>query len=86
MSLDIRDFQHIVEHSFLSKNRRVVARFLNGDSFYIKVDDLPKELQAKKLDWANSRLSDDHKEIIVSDGDGERSLQAHLFYAKGKEL
>jgi len=82
----IREYQHITEHCFLSKNRRVVAHFLDGSCFYINIDDLPKDLQAKKLDWANSVLSDDKKEILVSDGQGLRSLPAHLFHAKGKEL
>lgn len=80
------EYEVIVEYSFNPKTESFVVRFLSGESYALKVSDLPKKMCTKKPDWNSTRLSDD-KQSILYDASGEtRQLIAPVIHSKGKLL
>ncbi len=80
------EYEVIVEYSFNPKTELFVVRFLSGESYALKVNELPKKMCTKKPDWERTRLSDDKKAIIFEASGEERQLIAPVIHSKGKLL
>jgi len=83
----IKEFQHIVEYSFISKPPSIVARFLEGNTYSLAISDLPQNLKAKKISWDECYLSEDNKALCVKVGKKDiREIPAYMFHARGREI
>ena len=82
----MEEYEFIVEYSFNAKQETFVVRFLNGDSYALKVLDLPKKMLTKKPKWDNAQLAPDKNAIIYEAGADLRQIMAHVIHAKGRLL
>ncbi len=81
--MTFKDYERIVEYSYQSKTKKFVIRFLDGTSYILQVDDLPKRLRTKKPDWDNTALASDSSKIVFIAGGEEREIPAHIIHARG---
>ena len=82
----MEEYEFIVEYSFNVKQEVFVVRFLNGDSYALKVADLPKKMITKKPDWENAQISKDKNTLVYKAGSDLRQILAHVIHSKGKLL
>lgn len=80
------EYQHIVEFCYLPKTQQFVVRFLDGSSYALKTDDLPKKMQTKKPDWENSYLAPDKASIMFQAGKDVRQILPHIIHSKGRPV
>ena len=81
-----QEYECIVEFSFNPKQERFVFRFLDGKSYSLDVDELPKKMQTKKPDWPNAYLSGLKTGLVVQAGQEIREIPAFMIHSKGKEV
>lgn len=83
-----QEYEHIVEFSFNPKQEKFVVRFLDGKSYALAIEALPKKMQTKKPDWGNAYLSGTKDAIVTVAGNGKeiREIPAFIIHAKGKEV
>lgn len=84
--VSIPEYEIIVEFSFNSRQQIFVLRFLNGDSYALKVDNLPKKMLSKKPDWETARLNKEKNALLYDAGNEIRQILAHTIHSKGKLL
>lgn len=77
------DYERIVEYSYQPKIKRFVIRFLDGSSYVLQVEDLPKKLQTKKPDWDNASLASDNSKILFQAGGESREIPTHIIHSRG---
>lgn len=82
----IQEFERIVEYSFNSKSDCFVVRFLDGSSYLLNINDLPKKMQTKKPAWEDTVLYKNKTAIIVQAGGDLRQIPSHVIHARGKLL
>ena len=82
----LREFEFIVEYSYQSKNKQFVVRFLDGSSYLLKIEDLPKNLQTKKPEWDESKLSATKNSIEFTANGEKREIPFHMIHARGTVL
>lgn len=80
------EFERIVEFSFNPKHMKFVVRFLNGETYILKIEDLPKKLQTKKPEWEGTELSSDQTTLLFKAKGEQRTIPAYLVHSKGKLL
>ncbi len=83
---EINEYERIVEYSFQVKSRQFVIRFLSGAIYTLKINDLPKRLHSKKIDWESACFSPNHTSLIVQAGKEIREIPSHMVYARGRVL
>lgn len=81
-----REFAQIVEFCFIPKDRHFVIRFLDNNSYILKVDDLPKKTQTKKPQWEDAVLAPDRGAILVQAGKEIKEIPFHIIHSRGKQL
>lgn len=84
--MPIEEFETIVEFSYNKKQSRIVVRFLDGKSYSLDTDNLPKKLQTKKPEWENMFLSPSKNSLQFIAGKDLREIPSFLIHSKGKEL
>ncbi len=84
MTSDIQEYEIIVEYCFHPKLEHFVVRFLDGSSYILKVEDLPKKLQTKKPDWEDATLSEGKNSILVTAKKDTRQIPAYLIHSVGR--
>ena len=82
----MQEYEIIVEFSFNSRQDVFVIRFLNGDSYCLKVSDLPKKMLTRKPDFEGSRLNGDRNAILYEAGKDLRQIASHVVHSRGKML
>lgn len=82
----MNEYQHIVEFSYQQKEEKFVVRFLDGSSYSICVEDLPKRLKSKKPKWEEAALSDDRTGLIIKAGTDTRIMPSHIIHSRGNVL
>jgi hypothetical protein len=83
---DLQEFECIVEFSYNNKSDCFVVRFLDGSSYILKTENLPKKMQTKKPEWELAVLNEDKSGIIVKAGDDLRLIASHVIHSRGKLL
>ncbi len=82
-----REYAYIVEFSFNLKEEQYVVRFLDNNSYVLKVDNLPKKMLTRKPQWEKARLSEDKTCLLVPiSREEERPIPFHVIHARGSEL
>ena len=82
----MREFEKIVEFSFLPKYSKFVVRFLDGRNYTLETEKLPKKMQTKKPDWENAYLSGNKTSIQFRAGNEIREIPSHVIHSKGSEM
>jgi hypothetical protein len=80
-----KEYEHIVEYCYIPKQKKFVVRFLDGSSYVLSIEDLPKKLQTRSPDWENATLSEDNSALIIEANLELREIPAHIIHARGKE-
>jgi len=83
---DLREYAFIVEFSYDPKAEQFVIRFLDNNSYVLKVTDLPKKLQTRKPDWATAQLSGARDGLVVQAGKGSKCIPFNIIHARGTTL
>lgn len=83
---DAREFAQIVEFCFIPKEQHFVIRFLDNNSYVLKVADLPKKMLTKKPQWEDAAISPERDSILVQAGGDLRVIPFHIIHARGKQL
>ena len=83
---DLQEFERIVEFSYNAKSACFVVRFLDGSSYTLKTENLPKKMQTKKPAWVDAVLNEDKSGLIVKAGEGFRFIASHVIHSRGKLL
>jgi hypothetical protein len=83
---DLREFAYIVEFSFHPKDEVFVVRFLDNNSYVLKISDLPKKLVTHKPMWKAAELTEDHSALIVPVKGERRLIPFHIIHSRGKQL
>jgi len=83
---ELEEISQIVEFSFNSKLDQFVIRFLNNNTYILKIEDLPKKLQTRKPDWENAVLSPSKGSLIVEAGKELRQVPFHTIHSRGKQI
>lgn len=81
-----KEYETIVEFSFNIRQETLVIRFLNGDSYALKVENLPKKMLTKKPNWETSRLAPNKNALLYDAGNEIRQIPAHTIHSKGRLL
>jgi len=84
--IPIQEYEYIVEYCFHPKHEHFIVRFLDGSSYILAVEDLPKKLQTKKPQWEEATLSEDHRSLLVQAKQDVREIPSHLIHSKGKTV
>lgn len=79
-----REFEQIVEYSFIPKQQCFVVRFLDGSAYTLSLSDLPKKMTTNSPDWEKSFLSPDKTSIQVNTNKDTKILASHIIHSKGK--
>ncbi len=82
----IKEYERIVEFSYHNKHKRFVIRFLDGTSYVLNIENLPKKLLTRKPDWENTYLSSDRCRLLVTAGEDVRQIPAHIIHSRGKNI
>ena len=82
-----RDFEQFIEFSYDAVETRYTARFLDGSTRSLQVNDLPAVMCSVKHHWDLAELSLDRMAIIVPRHYGALccEIPAHVFHARGSE-
>ena len=83
---DAREFARIVEFCFIPKDQHFVIRFLDNNSYVLKVADLPKKMLTKKPQWEDAEMAIERDAILVQAGDKVREIPFHIIHSRGKQL
>jgi len=83
---DLREYTIIVEFSYDPKSEQFVVRFLDNNSYVLKVSDLPKKVQTRKPEWENAVLSDDKSALVVPAGGEDKVIPFNVIHARGTLL
>lgn len=83
---EIQEYERIVEFSFNEKNQRFVVRFLDGSSYVLHVNDLPKKMQTKKPRWVEAQLNKERTALLVNTNKEIRQIHCHIIHSRGKVL
>lgn len=82
--MENREYAFIVEFSYNPKEEKFVVKFLDNNSYVLKVSDLPKNLLTKKPNWELAKLSDDHSRLIVPiSKNKERAIPFNIIHSRG---
>lgn len=83
-----QEYEYIVEFSFIPKQEKFVVRFLDGKSYALEINALPKKMQTKKPAWEDAYLSGSRNAIVAVTGNGNeiREIPAFMIHSKGKEV
>jgi hypothetical protein len=85
--MENREYTFIVEFSYHAKEEKFVVKFLDNNSYVLKISDLHKNLLTRKPDWESTRLSEDHSCLLVPVGKTkERTIPFHVIHSKGIPL
>ena len=80
------EYTIIVEYSFNPRQQSFVVRFLNGESYSLKITDLPKKMLTKKPVWDSTHLNDSKTALIYNAGEEMRQIMFHVIHSRGKKL
>ena len=83
---DLREYAFIVEYSYDPKSEQFVIRFLDNNSYVLKVADLPKKLQTRKPDWETAQLSNERDGLIVQAGKESKCIPFNVIHSRGTLL
>lgn len=83
---DAREFTRIVEFCFIPKDQHFVIRFLDNNSYVLKVVDLPKKMLTKKPQWEDAVISPERDAILVQAGKVIREIPFYIIHSRGKQL
>lgn len=81
-----KEFEQIVEHCYNPKISSFVVRFLDGSSYVLKIEDLPKKIITNSPDWASAVLSPDRTSIMVKTHKDTKIIPSFIVHSKGKTL
>jgi len=84
--MDSREFAQIVEFCFIPKEEHFVIRFLDNNSYVLKVADLPKKMLTKKPAWKEAVMSENRSSILVQAGKDVREIPFNIIHSRGKQL
>jgi hypothetical protein len=84
--MPVEEFEQIVEYSFINRQSKFVVRFLDGKSYTLDINDLPKKMQSKKPAWEEASLAGDRSALLIVAGNEVREIASHVIHAKGKEV
>lgn len=83
----LQESEQIVEFSYNPQHEQIVARFLNGDSFLVKITSLPKKLQSKHPNWDRMQLFIDRSRLLVTANNSElREIPSKLIRQRGSQI
>lgn len=83
---ELGENEQIVEFSYNSQQEHIVARFLNGESFIVRISDLPKKLQSKHPLWEKMQLWNDRSRLLVSANSEIREVTSKIIRERGINL
>ena len=83
---DLQEFERIVEFSYNTKSCCFVVRFLDGSSYILKTENLPKKMQTKKPEWKEGVLNEDKSGLMVKAGEDFKLIASHVIHSRGKLL
>lgn len=85
---ELKEYEIIVEYSYVVKGSIFVVRFLSGESYSLRVKDLPPKIRKGKPIWQDSVLADDKTEIIIplSKSKKKMTIPCHIIHSKGRAM
>lgn len=83
-----KEYEMIVEYSYVPKGSIFVIRFLSGESYTLRTADLPPKMRSKKPCWKDSELASDKTEILVPllKSKKKLSIPCHIVHSKGSAM
>ncbi len=81
----MEDYERVIEFSCDSLDRRYTARFANGDTITLLVDELPAKLLGIHHKWDEAFLNDDKSTLMIPRqlSDQTTAVLAYRFFARG---
>jgi len=83
---NLREYAFIVEYSYDPKTEQFVIRFLDNNSYVLKVADLPKKLQTRKPKWESAQLSDTRDGLVIEAGKEAKYIPFNVIHSRGTLL
>ena len=80
------DDKIIVEHSYNPKQKCFVVRMLSGNSYVLKLNDLPKKLLTNSPEWDSSMVTPGKDSILVKTHKDIKIINISIIKEKGKNL
>lgn len=84
--MDYREYASIVEFSYNKREEQFVIRFLDNNSYVLKITELPKKMQTKKPKWEETRLSTDRGSLLVPVGNDFRPIPFNVIHSRGVQV
>jgi len=82
--MENREYAFIVEFSYHVKDEKFVVKFLDNNSYILRLSDLPKNMLTKKPNWELTTISKDHSRLLIPIGKKkERSIPFNIIHSKG---
>jgi hypothetical protein len=85
---DIKEYESIVEFSYVTKSHSYVIRFLDGTVYNLAVVDLPRKFHANRPRWSEAVLANDKTSLMIPLEKGKKKLDlpCHIVHSKGRPV